>query len=156
MKENNKPMRICLAASAGGHLNQLLKLAKCWNNYNTFFITTSDVVQTKLSKHGKVYIVCECNRQHLLKSLVALFHCIKIILKEKPDVVISTGAAVGCITCMLGKITGAKIIWIDSITNIEKLSLSGRMVRPFANLFLAQWKQLSEQYVNVNYAGTLI
>ena len=151
-----KTLKICLAASAGGHLTQLLKLVKCWEGYDSFFITTSTVVQKKLSNQGKVYVVSECNRQHPLKSIIVLFHCIKIIFNEKPNVILSTGAAVGCICCILGKITGAKIIWIDSITNIEKLSLSGRMVRPIANLFLAQWKQLSEKYDNVNYFGTLI
>lgn len=152
----SKKLKICLAASAGGHLSQLLKLAKSWNDYDAFFVTTCSVVKEKLQKQGKVYVVGESNRQHPLKVLMVLIHCIKIILKEKPDVVISTGAAVGCIACILGKITGAKIVWIDSITNVEKLSLSGRLVRPIANLFLAQWQQLTQQYANVKYTGTLI
>lgn len=153
---NNKSVKICLSASAGGHLNQLLKLSKCWNGYNTFFVTTSDVVQEKLLKYGSVYVVGESNRQHPFKLFAVLLRCFKIMLKEKPDVIISTGACVGCITCILAKLRGAKIIWIDSITNVEQLSLSGRIVRPISNLFLTQWQQLSEKYVNVNYAGTLI
>jgi UDP-N-acetylglucosamine:LPS N-acetylglucosamine transferase len=86
----------------------------------------------------------------------AILLCLKIILRERPDVVISTGAAIGCIACMIGKLTSAKIVWIDSITNVEKLSLSGRLVRPIANLFLAQWQQLAQQYKNVIFEGTLI
>jgi UDP-N-acetylglucosamine:LPS N-acetylglucosamine transferase len=85
-----------------------------------------------------------------------LVYCFKIIIKERPDVVISTGAAIGCIACILGKIMGAKIIWIDSITNVERLSLSGRLVRPISNLFLAQWQQFTKQYPNVLFEGTLI
>ena len=65
-----------------------------------------------------------------------LLRCIGIVFKERPDVVISTGAAAGCILCLLGKMRGAKVIWIDSITNVERISLSGRMVRHVADLFL--------------------
>jgi len=151
-----KRMKICLAASAGGHLTQLLKLDSGWNGHDAFFVTTSDVVLEKLQKHGKVYVVGECNRQHLLKVLSVSIRCIRIILKERPDVVISTGAAVGCIVCFLGKITGAKIVWMDSITNVDRLSLSGRLVRHIADLFLTQWQHLAEKYKNVEYAGMVI
>ena len=151
-----KCMKICLAASAGGHLTQLLRLQSAWNGHSTFCVTTSDVVLEKLQKYGKVYVVGECNRQHLLKVLLVLIRCIRIILKERPDVMISTGAAVGCIMCFLGKVTGAKIVWVDSITNVDRLSLSGRLVRHIADLFLAQWQQLAEQHKNVEYAGKII
>ena len=57
----------------------------------------------------------------------------RVIFKEVPDAMISTGAAAGCIVCFLAQTTGAKIIWIDSITNVERISLSGRMVRYIAD-----------------------
>jgi beta-1,4-N-acetylglucosaminyltransferase len=152
----SKKLKICLAASAGGHLTQLLKLANCWNEYDAFFITTCEEVKKKLEKSGNVYVAGESNRQHPIKIMKVILCCFKIIFKERPDVVLSTGAAVGCIACMIGKLTGAKIVWVDSITNVEKLSLSGRLVRPIANLFLAQWQQLAQQYTNVIFEGTLI
>jgi hypothetical protein len=58
--------------------------------------------------------------------------------------------------CFLGKLIGAKVIWLDSITNVNKLSLSGRMVRHIADLFLVQWPGLVEKYSNVEYAGAVI
>jgi UDP-N-acetylglucosamine:LPS N-acetylglucosamine transferase len=149
-------MKICLAASAGGHLTQLLRLQSAWNGHNTFCVTTSDVVLERLQKYGKVYVVGECNRQHPLKVLLVLIRCIRIILKERPDVVISTGAAVGCIMCFLGKVIGAKIVWVDSITNVERLSLSGKLVRHIADLFLVQWPELARKYINTEYAGMII
>jgi UDP-N-acetylglucosamine:LPS N-acetylglucosamine transferase len=79
-----------------------------------------------------------------------------MVLKEKISVVISTGAAAGCIMCFLGKLFGAKIVWIDSITNVGRISLSGRLVRHIADLFLVQWPELAEKYSNVEYAGTLV
>ena len=149
-------MKICAVASAGGHMSQLLKLTNSWQGYETCCVTTTGVVQEKLQKYGKVYVVGECNRKCILKVVVVLMRCINIISHERPDVVISTGSAVGCIMCFLSKLLGVKIVWIDSIANVERISLSGRMVRHIADLFLVQWPELVEQYSDVEYVGAVI
>lgn len=153
---NAKSTKICLVASSGGHLSQLLKLSESWKRHKTFCVTTTDVVGRKIQEFGKVYVVGECNRNHLIRVIKVLFRCIRIVLRERPDVLISTGAAPGCMVCFLSKIIGAKVVWIDSITNIEKMSLSGRMVRYIADLFLVQWPELAEKYKNVEYVGAVI
>lgn len=149
-------VKVCLAASAGGHLSQLLKLADSWAGHETAYIATTELVRDELSEFGRVYVVGECNRQHPIRVVKVLLRCIRIVFREKPHVVISTGAAAGCIVCFLGKLLGAKVIWIDSITNVEKLSLSGRMVRYVADLLLVQWPKLVEKYDNVEYVGAII
>ncbi len=149
-------MKICLVASAGGHLTQLRKMSKAWSGREACWITTTDVAREMLSKDGKVFTVGECNREHLVRVFRVLIRSIRIIMKERPDVVISTGAAVGAMMCFLGKMLGAKIVWVDSITNVERLSLSGRLVRPFADLFLVQWPELTKKYSRLEYAGTVI
>lgn len=151
-----KNLKICLAASAGGHLTQLLKLAQSWEGCDVFFVTTGNAVQNELQKRAKVYIVGECNRKQLLKTTKVFLKCGKIVRNERPDVILSTGAAAGCMLCFLAKLSGAKVIWIDSITNTENLSLSGLMVRYIADLFLVQWPQLAEKYKNVEYVGSVI
>ena len=70
--------------------------------------------------------------------------------------ILSTGAAAGCICCFLGKLLGAKVVWVDSITNVERLSLSGRMVRYIADLFLVQWPELRDKYPGTEYVGTIV
>jgi UDP-N-acetylglucosamine:LPS N-acetylglucosamine transferase len=149
-------LRIGLVASAGGHLNELLKVTQTCINDNTFAVTTSAVVNDSLRRCGKTYAVGECNRQHPLRVLVLLMRCIRIVLRQRPNVIISTGAAVGCVMCLLAKLTGARVIWLDSITNVDHLSLSGRLVRPFADLFLVQWPELAQAYGNVEYVGAVI
>jgi len=155
-KEKSNRMRVCLAASAGGHVSQLLRLAESWSGYDVFCVTTTEVVREKLWQYGKVYIVGECNREHPFRLILVLTRCINIILREKPNVVISTGAAVGCIVCFLGKLLGAKVIWIDSITNVEQISFSGKMVRYIADLFLVQWPELTERYCRVEFVGAVV
>lgn len=152
----NDKYKICLVASAGGHISQLLKLADSWEGHESFYITTLDVVAKSLQGAANVYVVGECNRQHPLKVMAVLLRCTKTVFRERPQVVISTGAAAGCMVCFLGKFLGAKVIWIDSITNVERMSLSGRMVRFIADLFLVQWPGLAREYKNVEYVGTVI
>lgn len=64
---------------------------------------------------------------------------------ERPEVIISTGAAPGYLGLRIGKWFGARTIWIDSIANAEKLSLSGQLVRNCADLWLTQWPHLARQ-----------
>jgi beta-1,4-N-acetylglucosaminyltransferase len=151
----NKKIKICLAASSGGHLTQLLRLSDSWKEYEAFFVVTSDIVRKELQKYGKVYVVGECNRQHPLQVLFVLLKCIKIVFIEKPQVIISTGAAVGCLTCFTAKIIRAKIIWVDSITNVSRLSLSGQLVKKIADLFFVQWPELAKKYKKTEYLGAI-
>jgi UDP-N-acetylglucosamine:LPS N-acetylglucosamine transferase len=68
---------------------------------------------------------------------------LSIILRERPDVVISTGAAPGYFALRFGKMMGARTIWLDSIANVDRLSRSGRQVRNYADVWLTQWPHLA-------------
>ena len=151
-----KRAKICIAASAGGHLSQLLLLWPVWEEAEVVCVSTGQVVRDKLETMGKTYIVGECNREHPLKTIGVMCKCLRIVLREKPDMVLSTGAAPGFLVCFWGKVFGAKIIWVDSIANTERLSMSGRMIRPFADLILSQWRDVAAKYTNVEYVGEVI
>ncbi len=152
----SKRNKICLAASAGGHLSQLLMLSPVWQGRQVTCVSTGPMVRRKLETLGTTYIVGECNRQHPIKTLKVMVKCLKIVLKERPGVILSTGAAVGFLMCFWGKLSGAKVIWMDSIANAEKLSMSGRMIRPFADVILSQWPDVASKYSKVEYAGEVI
>ena len=138
-------------------MSELLKVATSWSDCEVIFISTTDVVGDVLRRdYGKVYLVGECNRQHPFRIIRVFWRCLRILLTQRPDVVVSTGAAPGCVACVLGKLLGAKVVWLDSIATSERLSLSGRLVRPFADLFLVQWPELAERYRGVEYVGAVI
>ena len=149
-------MKICLVASAGGHLSQLLKIVPAVAGYEVFVITTSQAVRENLARLGPVHVVSECNRQQVLQLVRVFLACTWILRRERPDVVLSTGAAAGCLCCFLGKLMGARVVWVDSITNVSRLSLSGRLVRYIADLFLVQWAELAQEYRGVEYVGTIV
>ncbi len=154
-----KQLKICVGASAGGHMNQLLKLLEAsgnWPQRPSFYVTTLPQLAEKLEKFGTTYVIGECNRLHPLMTVLVFFKALKIVLTERPDVVITTGALPLALICLTAKLLGAKIIWIDSIANVEKFSMSGAMVKRFADLFLTQWPELAKKHKNTEYAGTLL
>ena len=156
---NMKPLKMCVGASAGGHMNQLLNLLEAsgnWPQRPSFYITTLQQLAEKLEKLGPTYVIGECNRLHPLMTIIIFLRSLKIVLKERPDVVITTGSLPLALVCLSAKLFGAKIIWIDSIANVEKLSMSGAMVRYFADLFITQWPELTKEYNNTEFAGTLL
>jgi UDP-N-acetylglucosamine:LPS N-acetylglucosamine transferase len=148
--------KICLTASSGGHLSQLLKVAHSCREHEIFVVTTSEAVRANLERWGRVYVVGECNREHPLQVLKVLWRCIRIMLRERPGVAVSTGAAVGCIACFVAKLARARVIWVDSIANVERLSLSGRLIRPLADLVLTQWPEVVPKHRSVEYAGYVV
>ena len=149
-------LKVGLVASAGGHLVELLKIAGPCIGPRTFAVTTSEVVKNAFEGAVRTYVVGECNRQHLFRVILVVLRCARILLRERPEVIVSTGAAVGCVMCLLAKILGARVVWLDSITNVNRPSLSGRIVRPFANLFLVQWPELTRGRRGVEYAGAVV
>jgi len=152
-------LKICVGASAGGHMNQMLKLldaSDSWPQRPSFYITTLAELAGKLERFGPVYVIGECNRLHPLTTILLFVKALKIVLRERPDVVITTGALPLAMVCVAAKLRGAKVVWIDSIANVDKFSMSGSLVRHFADLFLTQWPELAEKYENAEYVGTLL
>ena len=79
-----------------------------------------------------------------------------LVLKFRPDVVITTGAAPGLVALQIGKLFGARTVWIDSLANAEKISLSGKLAERYADLWLTQWPHLVEQYPNLSSFGSVL
>ena len=65
-----------------------------------------------------------------------------VVLRERPDVVITTGAALGVVALRVGRLLGARTVWLDSIANVDHVSMSGEHVKRFADLYLTQWQHL--------------
>lgn len=152
-------LRILVGASAGGHMNQLIRLlenATNWPAQPSCLITTQPEVVSSLSRFGTVEVLGECNRRHPVKSMIVGIHALKLVLKYRPQVVVTTGSLPLALVCLWAKLGGAEIVWIDSIANIYRFSMSGRLVYLFADLFLTQWPDLARQFARAEYAGELL
>jgi UDP-N-acetylglucosamine:LPS N-acetylglucosamine transferase len=152
-------LKICAGASAGGHTNQLLRLlgySEAWSAQPSFYITTAPELKGVFGNEERTYMLGECNRKHPFIAFAVIFRSLKILFIERPDLIITTGSMPIAIFCVISKLFGTKVVWIDSIANTKKLSMSGYFMRFFADVFLSQWEEVSKKYKGVEYAGELI
>src|SRR3989344_895555 len=144
--------KICLACSGGGHLTELMQLQDFYSRTNHFFVTFKRPNSSGLAENEKTYFLNDPKRNPL-GLIINFFSSLKIFLKEKPFAVVSTGAGVAVPMCFIGKLFGAKIIFIESYCRINTPSLSGRMVYPVADLFIVQWPEMKKFFPKAAYFG---
>ena len=146
--------KIMLVASAGGHWVQLNRLLPAFEGCELTFVTTEPKYKTVV-EGCKFLLVPDASRWNKLRVLLSALLMLKHVLVVRPDVVVSTGAAPGFFALFFGKNLGAKTIWLDSIANVEELSMSGRMVGKYADLWLTQWEHLAVPGGPI-YAGAVL
>lgn len=168
-------MKICIITSTGGHLTQVLSVLDAFGSNDNILIIhdfpsvkKSDFPEFKKQYRLKVLFNYSLPVRFLSKKplwlgcyitlLYNLFEIIYIFLKERPDIIFSTGAEIAVPAFYLGKfLFGARLIFLESITRIKDLSGTGKTVIPITDLFLVQWQEIEERYKNkVSYKGRLI
>jgi len=150
-------MKICLAFSSGGHFTEMQRVMKAFEGHDIFYATTkarsTEVLQ------NTYYLKNTGGASNLLLFFYMIFisiQSLKIIIKERPNLIISTGADVTIPICFIGRLFRGKVIFIESICRIQDLSPSGKIVYPIANLFLVQWQNLSKKYSKAKYWGSVL
>lgn len=146
-------MKILAIASAGGHWIQLLRLQPAFEGQEIFFVSTKHGFGEMVRSHP-FFLVPDSNRWDKTSLVKSLWHVHKLIRSIKPDLIVTTGAAPGLMAILSGRALGIKTIWIDSIANVEELSMSGRLAKKVAHKLYTQWPDLAES--NVHYNGSVI
>lgn len=136
--------KVLCCASQGGHWVQLRRLDPAWQGMRTYFISTAKDYK-HLCPPEKFYCVTEANLNEKLKLIAQAIEVLWIIIKIRPNIIISTGASVGYFAFRFGKLFRAKTIWLDSIANAEELSVTGKHIAPYADLYLTQWEHLEQK-----------
>ena len=148
-------MKVALVGSSGGHLTHLHMLKPFWNNKERFWVTFDKQDAQSLLKDEKMYpcyYPTNRNLKNLLKNTVLAW---KILRKEKPDLIISTGAAVAVPFFYLGKLFGAKVIYIEVFDRIDKPTLTGKLVYPITDKFIVEWEEMKKVYPKAENFGSI-
>lgn len=140
---SDRRKRVLAVASGGGHWQQLMLMRAAWARHDAKYVTTLPGLAEGFGIDDAA-IVPDCNRNEKLKIIWAFFAIAWRILRFRPDVVISTGALPGVIALALGRVWGARTIWVDSVANAEEMSMSGKLARRFAKLWLSQWAHVAD------------
>jgi UDP-N-acetylglucosamine:LPS N-acetylglucosamine transferase len=139
----NQRKRVMAIASGGGHWVQLRRIMPALDGMDVFYVSLDPSLAADVPGHD-YYTIRDVSRRDRFGILIVVWQLLKILFKERPKVVITTGSLPALIGLILAKyLFGAKTIWIDSIANAEKLSASGKKAGKVADLWLTQWPHLS-------------
>jgi beta-1,4-N-acetylglucosaminyltransferase len=169
--QGEESVKICLVCSHGGHLDEMLKLINAFEGYETVLVTY-DAIFTKTLEDNCIrtkYLIEDLTLKYykyrknsFTKPIIILLHLLitsmrelKIVLHEKPNVIVSTGSEIALPMFFMGRLLGVKLVFIESLCRINSLSYTGKFVYPFCDLFLVQWKPLTERYKRAKYAGNV-
>lgn len=141
-------VRVLAIASGGGHWTQLLRMRPAWEGCDVAYATThpgyrKDLLSSDGHDQPRFHVVPDANLSQKFRLVHQLLVVILIMIRERPDVVISTGASVGYFALRLGKLLRARTVWVDSIANAAELSLAGQRAGRYADLWLTQWPELA-------------
>ncbi|MFH0861623.1 MAG: PssE/Cps14G family polysaccharide biosynthesis glycosyltransferase [Candidatus Altiarchaeota archaeon] len=152
-------VKICLAANSGGHLNELLRYGDFYGKYERFFVTDGHRSTESLQAGERVYfvgkfILLECvSKADFVRPLKNLFQSFRILLRERPDVVVTTGVATAFGVGVLCRLFGSRLVFIESIARTKSPSKFGRLIYPIANLTLVPWENMLRHYPKGVYVG---
>lgn len=150
-------MKLCLAASSGGHLEEVLCLKDKFDDHELFLVT-EHVDNIDIEKNINTHYLKQMNRKELAvisKLVINLYRSLIIVGKEKPDAIISTGALSTIPLCVAAKIYRKRIIYIESFARVDSPSLTGKFMYKISDLFIVQWPELKRFYPDSVLTGGL-
>lgn len=150
-----KKKKICFASSSGGHYEQLMMLKPLMEKYDSFIVTEKTAYRA-VGPGRKTYYLHQVNRKERLFPLRMAANTLKavgIILRERPDAVISTGVLATIPLCLLIKAAGGKLIYIESFAKVKSATETGKLMYKFADQFYVQWETMKEVYPAALYLG---
>ncbi len=149
-------MKICLVGSSGGHLTHLKLLEDIWKYKDRFWVTFDKEDSRSILKEEKTYWCYYPTNRNLINLIKNTFLAIKILIKEKPDIIISSGAASAIPFFYIGKLLGSKLIYIEVYDRISTPTLTGKIVYPITDKFILQWEEQKKYYPKgINIGGII-
>lgn len=148
-------MKICIVSSSGGHLTEVQCMKSVYQKYKYFFVLNYKV-NFKDSRASEIYYISHSERD--FKFIINLYEAFKILRKERPDVILSTGAGPAVPFALMAKLFRhkIKIIFIETITRVYRPSLSGRIMYKLSDRFYYQWEELGIYFPKGEYLGQLV
>lgn len=145
--------KVLAVSSSGGHWDELILLGPAFVDFEVVYATT---LPSQAQRDGvNAYRIADCHRNSRLAALRTGWDLLKLVVRKWPAVVVSTGATPGLLAVAIGKMFGARTVWIDSIANADELSMSGRLARHFVDLHLTQWPHLADGEAT-HYLGSVL
>lgn len=154
MAKSPKNIKVCFAASSGGHLEQLLSLRSLMERYDSFILTEKTFYEVKLPVRARY--VRQVNRHEaafLPNMLANAVTSLKYCIAERPDVVVCTGVLATIPFCLISHMMGAKLVYIESFAKTDSPTMTGKLLGKCADRFYVQWESMLKVYPNAHFVG---
>jgi beta-1,4-N-acetylglucosaminyltransferase len=145
-------LKICVVSSIGGHLDEVMQLLPVIREHEYFFVVNAEGSLPKVIEEKTIRIA---HSERDWKLIINFWEAARILLARRPDVIVSCGAGPAVPFALVGKAMGIKVIFIETFAAVEKPTLTGRLLRPIADLFIYQWKTLAHAYPKGEYGGPI-
>ena len=151
----DRKIKVCLVGSSGGHLTHLYMLKPFWETAERFWVTFDKEDARSLLEGEKMYPAYYPSNRSFKALVINTIRAIKILHKERPDLIITSGAAPAVPFFWIGKIMGAKTIYIEVFDRIDKPTLSGKLCYPVADKFFVEWEEMKKVYPKAINLGSI-
>ena len=147
-------MKICIVSSVGGHLTEVRQLKPAYDAYPHFFVLNDKAILAP-DMAGRTYVIAHSERDW--RFLLNLWEAYRILRRERPTVILSTGAGPVVPFAVVGNLLfGTYVVYIETITKIHAPSLTGRLMRHLAHKVFYQWESLAAFFPRGEYGGRLV
>ncbi len=144
--------KVLFISSTGGHLSEMLQLKSMFKNYDYHIITekTKSNISLKADYKKRISFLIYGTKDHPIsypfKLLANCFKSLYLYFRIHPDYIITTGAHTAGPMCLIGKIFGSRVVYIETFANMNSKTVTGRLLYPFSDRFIVQWKEMKKHY----------
>lgn len=153
--------RVLAISSGGGHWVELRRLSRAFEGCDVTWCTTHPDYHYELildpgASIQRYFSVLEANRWQKLRLIGQFFGVVWVLIRVRPNTIVSTGSSPGFFAIFLGKVfLRSKTIWVQSIADTEGMSMSGQLAGRYADLWLTQWEHLAKPE-GPHYHGSVV
>jgi beta-1,4-N-acetylglucosaminyltransferase len=147
-------MKVCIVSSCGGHLTEVRAFKAAYQQYEHFYVLDDKAILPE-DMRGKTTYVTHSERDW--KMLLNLWEAVRILWKERPDVILSTGAGVVVSFAVVARLFfKTRVVFIETLTRVNRPSLTGRIMYRLAHDFFYQWESLEKHFPKGTFGGLLL
>ena len=145
--------KVCVVSSCGGHLTEARALRAAYERFDHFYVLNDRVLLPDDMRHV-TYFIRHSERDVLF--LVNLWEAYRILHRERPTIILSTGAGPAVPFALVGRLLGIPTVFVETFTRIDTPSLTGRIMYRLAHRVVYQWPSLARYFPRAVYGGSVV
>lgn len=155
MKKKYEDAKFCIVCSSGGHLTHMMMLNDIWDKHDRVWVTFNKIDANSLLRDENKYWCYYPTNRNIPNLIRNTFLALKVLIKEKPNIIISSGAAIAIPFFVLGRLFRKKLVYIEVFDRIDKPTISGKFCHEFADKFIVQWEEQLKVYPKAVNLGSI-